>query len=190
MDENRLVDREPQFRHEQRDQRGYRTYRDQHGRRFGAVFEFKGKHPVGEISPMFTAPVYPAQKYIRMVKSDDGAVRIDYDAWENDLKVRQQEWDDQFRAYAFSMNPQHAVEEMNNPSPALLKLMGPKPPSPAIPQACRQGNTWILGLDPDWATNRPHWADKVLPKPLSTEDKELQELLMSDAFEDAQRVVG
>lgn len=156
--------RDTRFPHAQRDSRGHRNSRDQHGRVWEYSYEYASGHACSPYTPKgWEAPVLPAQKYIKPVEGDDSTIYIDYDAWINDLQVRENEWKTERLAIAKHFYGAKALEIVSNEEiPVELEHeIGARPMSVKVPQACKAGNKWILGL----ATLMPEWAAGLLPEP-------------------------
>lgn len=159
----------------QEDRRTDQRIPDQHGRLWHVVLEMNkppkrrrkngmgnGLTPVGQIMPLFKAPLIPPSKYLRV----DGiaSLTIDYPRWVADLKRAATDYEAMKRKEAIRLyrDAAPAALDKNPPPIELLDVIGP-PPKPWQPvEAARQGNKWILGLVaamPDWA--QPFFPPKV-----------------------------
>lgn len=151
----------------QADLRTYRKFRDQHGRRWGADVENKTQAPCGPLAllavpPLVCAPpVMPPSKYIRVSDAAGAELRIDYARWLEDLDVAWEEFELFATEQATDLYKDQAAEALKNPPAALARRIGrDRPLRREVVLAMREGNDWVLGL----STERPNWADKVLPK--------------------------
>lgn len=141
--------------------RGYSTFRDQHGRRWGAVTENKTRHPVGMPEPKFKAPILPPVHLIRPKPGDDSELVIDYKSWLGELDAAHQQWDQTLREAAKKLYGQGAIAHaIENPQPELLDEVGPRPKTDRreFVEAASQGNKWALGE----TTAVPAWAQAIL----------------------------
>ena len=126
----------------QADKRRNTTLTDKFGRKYFAVIEKESGYPTGLVQCLWDAPhpgLYPPQKYMTFPEDQPGKVVIDYEAWEADYREAEQEWDKR-RVYLSNLMPGGA----NNP--ALPSELGPRPMSPKVIRAMRQGNRWALGF--------------------------------------------
>lgn len=142
----------------QAEERRYSTFTDQHGRKWGAVVDKSTGQPVGVIEPKFEAPFMPHQSFFVFDPNEPTFV-IDYDAMIESRRARLKEWEDAGYTFALAEYGDKAVEVMANPTPALLRYVGPKPDPHEIPEAAKAGNKWVLGFHP----TMPSWAEKYLP---------------------------
>lgn len=142
--------------------RAYAIYTDQHGRPWGAAIENKTGDPCGPLEPQFSAPLRPNDKYID-VNSRLRQIVIRYADMILDIESAEAEWTRTLRDYARINYGEKAHEAIENPPPALLDLVGPKPNGlgPREPwEAAMQGNNWILGL----TDAKPQWAEEFFPE--------------------------
>lgn len=150
-------------KHPQIDDRKLRVYTDEHGRKWEAIISKKTDHPVSPLKPRgWRAPVKGGQtpdRYIRFSTDDENVnqVTIDYDQLIGAYKDAFTEW----RGELVRRGRQMLGTEFDadNPSPAVLDVVGPQPFPWQYWQACRDpqalGHAWALGLDDE----RPAWAD-------------------------------
>lgn len=159
--------------HSQRSQRKFVKTRDQHGRVWEAVIERETLHPVGamrlvvgEGSPRVVTdpPLLPPQNPNVMKFRDEevGYFEIAYDSWlaQHDGEVRR--WYDQLQGYAVAHYGEDFERYIDRPSPALLRLLGPKPAPREQIIAAREAHPWALGH----TTKKPSWASKYFPRPV------------------------
>lgn len=148
------------------DQAGKRktvTFTDQHGREWTAVKDIFTDTNVGPMTPQGWTPVsymgrdlVPPDHVLRFDDARPGTFTIDYSRWISDIRAAHTGWVQQAGSYAASMYGDKSMDALENPPPALLNAMGPKPMPVELLEAMQEGNRWILGL----AVARPAWADK------------------------------
>ena len=147
---------------DQRRKRAYAMYTDQHGRAWGAVIENKTGDPCGPLEPQFSAPLQADQKYIT-VNSRQRKLEIRYPEIISDIENAQADWDKALRNYARQSYGDAAPAAIQNPPPALLDMVGPKPNGLGAREpweAAMVGNKWILGL----TDTKPEWAEEFYPE--------------------------
>lgn len=148
----------------QASQRSYRVFRDQHGRKWGADIEVKTQAPCGPLSPRFSAPLIPPQKYLKITDVAAAEITIDYDQWLADEDTARAEWQERLRQQAYRLYHDKAAEAIENPPAELLALVG-RPPEPrerilaARDGKGKPGYDWLLGFSDE----RPKWADVLFP---------------------------
>lgn len=167
-----------QGRFSQADLRSYRTYRDQHGRTWGASVENRTSAPCGPMEPRFKAPLYPPDKYIRITDPYGGDVRINYDQWESDQREAHAEYDQMLMLRANEKFGAGAWDAVQRKDPVLLAIVG-NPPDPIEPiWAMRDGEPWILGLSDRMPKSlAPFFRSQQAERPrfVSAEEEEEQE---------------
>lgn len=150
----------------QADERSYRVFRDQHGRRWGADTEDSTGGPCGPLAllakdPLVCAPpIMPPQAYIRVTDVAAGELEINYDRWLESLDEALQDYE----VFAFQQAEQlykdQAAAMLQDMPPQLrLRIGRDRPMDRRVVLAMKAGNAWILGL----STDRPAWADQVMP---------------------------
>jgi hypothetical protein len=142
----------------QAEERRYSHFTDQHGRSWGAVVDKAAGQPLGVIEPKFEAPYLPHQSFFTFDPNEPRFV-IEYDAIIEQRKTRLKEWEDAGYTFALAEYGDKAVEVMQNPTPAFLRYVGPKPDPVEIPEAAKAGNKWVLGF----SDAVPEWAKRFLP---------------------------
>jgi hypothetical protein len=131
--------------------------RDQHGRKWEAVYDIIANAPCSALIPhRWSAPWLPPDAYF-VFSSDparDREVVIDYDRLVRDRQAARAEYDRALKAEARKHGPSaHAMLEAHtlpdgrkSPHPLLLEEVGPPPLSDVFARAARAGNKWVLGL--------------------------------------------
>ncbi len=148
----------------QADKRRYETFRDQHGRFWGANIEIETGDPCEVLSPQgWTAPSEPSwakglfmppEDVVKMVPRAERAkkgyqVFVNYSLWLEKWDTRDIDYHKKMADYARGMNKTGAVNIaglLKNPTPDLLRQVGqpPFPPREFI-QAMSANNKWVLG---------------------------------------------
>jgi hypothetical protein len=167
-----------------------RRFTDQHGRLWSAEVDVKMEKPDacspfepikidanGECIGAWKAPYMPEQKYLSIDPQDDRLLKIDYERALTDLEESQKERDRDLNRYALAMytEPEERAKAIENPTRALLDLLGPKPMHPNVIKAAMVGHKWTIGVPGE---PRPSWADEYFPKPV----RRTMEALASDDF--------
>lgn len=164
----------------QRGRRRYHTFRDQHGRKWGATIEIETGDPCGVIKPVGWAPPHPllrpAQKYIHPVPEELGLLHIDYAQWIEDLRLAREHWEERKLSFAQSMYGEKTAEAIASPPPELLRLLGAPPCSTDVPRCCQAGNKWALGLSP----NKPAWAAELFPDAVAVAQRQFPDVEADD----------
>jgi hypothetical protein len=139
--------------------RRYQRFRDNHGRRWGAVIENKTGDPVGNIEPVGTradgvwrAPWMPEQKYLKLARDEDGAIEvgrleIDYKTMLKDAKQEKKDADEWMEFVASQLYGERAGEMVAAPPAQLRRYMKGKPRPPEIIVAAMNGDRWLLGFE-------------------------------------------
>lgn len=132
----------------QADARRSASCRDQHGRLWSGPVEMKTGHFCAQpTAEGWTAPLMPEGPYVKIKPfTAELAIEIDYTGWISDLRAAHREWDQNLQRFAQAMYGDAMAQQIETPSPALLREAGPKPfpLEPVI--AASQGNLWILGF--------------------------------------------
>lgn len=154
------------MKREKWDQAGKRKtvqFTDQHGRAWTAVKDVFTDTNIGPLYPSGWTPVkyqgrdlLPPDNMYRFNDSKPGTFVIDYDAWRQTLMGAHQQWAQQAGSYAAAMYGDKAMDALENPTPALLNMLGPKPMPIELVEAMQEGNKWILGL----TEKKPKWAEE------------------------------
>jgi hypothetical protein len=145
----------------QADKRRSMTLKDRHGREYYAVIEKASGAPTGLVQPLFQVPhpsLIPPQQYMKFPEDRPGLLDIDYAGWESDARAATEEWE-QNRAQLIAELPG------GKDNPMLPRHLGPRPTSPLLVRAMRQGNRWTLGL----TDKKPPEAEAFFPTPQHTE---------------------
>lgn len=149
---------------DQADNRLYETFRDQHGRFWGANIEISTGDPCDVLKPQFLAPIQPEwakgiftppEDVVGMVPRAQRArlgysVAIDYVKWLEKHEARQLDYDKKIADFARGMNKEMTSAEVGaliaNPTQDLLRHVGrpPFPPREFI-LAMAANNKWALG---------------------------------------------
>lgn len=154
----------------QNDQRRYATFKDQHGRKWGAVVEKETGDPVGGIMPQFEAPWMPPPHIVRVVPGETGVVEIHYDELVREIREAHGHFLDQARNIAVLMYGEGAAQALET-MPRELRHMVGDPPAPVEPvQAAKAGNKYVLGF----STQMPAWAEKFFGKEARIARQELE----------------
>jgi hypothetical protein len=136
--------------------RRYQRFRDQHGRKWGAVIELKTGDPVGSPEPIgWTAPWMPDPKYVTVKLDDDGSVEtgmlaIDYERALKDAKKEQDDHQERLEFFAGAIYSERAgavLAEKARPAELMRYFRGsrPKPIEPIF--AAMNGDRWLLGFE-------------------------------------------
>lgn len=160
--------------------RSYAIYTDQHGRQWGAIIENKTGDPCGPLEPQFHAPVRVLDKFIT-VNSRQRKLQIRYADIILDIQQANMAWEESLREYARKLYGMDAARMIQNPTPELLDMVGPRPiGQKEIWEAAMQGNKWILGF----SSAKPAWAEEFFPdKPAVQQAQEL--VLSGKTYPDA-----
>lgn len=164
----------------QADKRRSMTLKDQHGREYFAVIEKSSGAPTGLVQPLYQVAdplLIPPQKYMTFPEDQPGKCIIDYAGWEADAQAATNEWE-QNRAQLISELPG------GNLNPMLSRHLGPRPISPKLVRAMRQGNRWSLGF----TDKKPPEAEELLPTRPKLDDmpvfSETEPVFSEDAVEE------
>lgn len=135
----------------QRKQTVYRTFTDQHGRRFSAQCDYLNQQPKEELRPVnddprhaFMPPWLPPMRY---AKFTEGSLdfRWDYETMAQDLSEMAVDYYQ--RSLEFAIQNKSPMPELGGPVDKQFMFLEGKPPlSPAIPLGCEQGDPWLLGV--------------------------------------------
>lgn len=167
----------------QPERRGYSLFYDQHNREWGAPIELATGHACGPWEARFKAPWLPEDKYIRH-QGRTNKIVIDYTKNVADLKDAHNEFDElRFRAAQQEWGTA-AMSKMGRTyeedAPELRRMVG-KPPRPIeFPEACLEGNQWVLGFSntvPKWAYPLLEVEQKVERKYLDADEEDLEKRL-------------
>ena len=130
----------------QRQARVYRTYTDQHGRKFGAVADARNNQPIGEFTPLGCNPPWlPPMRFA--VFTDDGSLdfRWAYEIMAAELAAGTAEYYQD--AVKFAIENNKPEPDVGGPVDRSIRyVLGPPPLSPAIALSCEQGDPWMLGI--------------------------------------------
>lgn len=149
----------------QRDARGYQTFFDPHGRRWGVVMDRNckgGPAPVGAFEYVehlqsdtrfpHLPPWLPEQAWFKIGDANGlgwNQIKIDYEAMAKDQRRAHTEYRNNCLTVAQDLNEDYEPGQM--PSAKIRRVVGP-PPKPVEPiLAAAQGNPWVLGK-----TDVPH----------------------------------
>ena len=150
--------------------RPYRTFHDQHGRKWGAPVEHPSGHPCGPIDCLQRTPAgrrppwVPSDQFLVFDPVDVGQVRVDYDRCLAEFDRGLADWQTLVRRQASAMYADGAgpiVEKIlagADPSPALRAVTGLRPVGRELIAAAKAGNKWVLGF----SDAVPQWARPVL----------------------------
>jgi hypothetical protein len=155
---------------EPRDHQKGMTWQDQHGRKWGGLFEMKAAadpkgrthivwiqlNAVGFVSPLDIPP-----HVLKPIFAEDGEqvfqkLVVDYAQWKAENAEARRGWRDRARLIAKKMFPNNYGEVMKNPPADLLDEAGPTPLPRELIEAAEVGNRWALGLTqvrPPWLTD-------------------------------------
>jgi hypothetical protein len=148
----------------QRDRRRYQHFRDQHGRRWGAVVEKDSGDSTGPIQAIGWEPpdprLLPPQAYLHSIPDELGMLQIDYDDWEAKTRLAIQDYEERKEMMAVAMYGAQASAALKDPPAELLRQIGVATPQAWQPiRAMKRGHLWaLLGVG-----ERPAWADLYLP---------------------------
>ena len=130
----------------QRKSRVYRTYTDQHGRKFGAVADAMNNQPIGEFTPLGCNPPWlPPMRFA--IFTDDGSLdfRWAYEIMAAELAAGTAEYYQD--AVKFAIENNKPEPDVGGPVDRSIRyVLGPPPLSPAIALSCEQGDPWMLGI--------------------------------------------
>lgn len=140
---------------------------DQHGRKWLSTVDLKdpSASPASPLEPCgatvnakpWKAPLVPPAKYLSENRAEYGTLLIDYDRWLADERQYQADWSASADMYARGMaqgDDSLYARLIANPTPALLRELGPRPVGEKYVLACMAGDPWALGLSatvPAWA---------------------------------------
>lgn len=138
----------PDYKTGQDLERHWRTFTDQHERKWGASCSKKTGNPCGLLEPQFTAPLMPPHHHIQVDPNDNRMVKIDYKAWIGSIEEGVTLWENRIREVVIDQGVQGTIEALiANPPPSILHIVGQKPTKRIEPiQAAKAGNAWVLGL--------------------------------------------
>ena len=129
----------------QRDNRVWRVFTDQHGRKLGAWADKGNQRPIGEFQPQgFNPPWMPPMRYAQFDAEGGLEFRWDYD-------TMAQEWGEMGASYysdatKFALEHNLPVPEIGGTIDRRIRDVFKDPPkSPAIPLAAKAGDPWLLG---------------------------------------------
>lgn len=134
--------------------RRYQRFRDQHGRRLGAMIEMKTGDPCGLIEPIgWKAPWLPEMKYCEVQKDEEGVVEVgklywNYSRMLADARRERQDFDERTAFFASAMYGEQAGKMIKQPPAELRRLMRGEPTHPELVVAAMKGDRWILGFEP------------------------------------------
>jgi len=142
--------------------REWRTFVDQHDRKWGASCAKKTGHPANLLEPQFTAPLEVPHQHIKVNPNDSRLVKIDYDGWIKGIKDGEQQWLDMVQKWVIDLGIQGTIQQtIDDPPPQILSLVGPRPTRRTEPVlAAKAGNKWVLGL----STVVPEKAKQFFPE--------------------------
>jgi hypothetical protein len=173
--------------------RPYRTFHDQHGRKWGAPVEHPSGHPCGPIDCLQRTPAgrrppwVPSDQFLVFDPVDVGQVRVDYDRCLAEFDRGLADWQTLVRRQASAMYADGAgpiVEKIlagADPSPALRAVTGLRPVGRELIAAAKAGNKWVLGF----SDAVPQWARPVLAQVEAAEAAAEQVVVAEQAYPDA-----
>jgi hypothetical protein len=120
---------------------------DQFGRKWQSTIDVDSMGTCAPINPYnFKAPLDTPQKYVRHAgETDIGKVYIDVDRWLEDTKEAHNAWEATLHAWAQQVAPNAALQLISEPTPDLLRLVGPQPVPVELVLAVKQKNGFVLG---------------------------------------------
>lgn len=131
--------------HLQRLRRVYRTFTDQHGRRFGAQADAASNQPIGEFQPLDCRPPWtPPMRFAKFAQDGDLFFRWDYQSMADELSAEVASYYEAVTKWAL----EHSlpVPEVGGTVDRRLQALYGRPPlSPEIPIAASMGDPWLLG---------------------------------------------
>lgn len=137
-------------------------FRDQHGRLYDAVIEAASGHPTGPVLFLHRTPNghlppwVPSDGDLDFDPLEQGRVTVAYDRVIGVIAENLKDWERAVRDAALKLYADKAgdvLADLDALPPALLQIH-PKPQTPDLIEACRQGNKWALGFTdavPGWA---------------------------------------
>lgn len=137
-------------------QRTTRVYTDQHGRKYEAVVEIKTNMPL-QVRPLFVAPLYPPDKFLKVVDAVQGVVEVDYTSWIAERRAAHDRFERRRHEVAIDKFGGQAQNAIKQGDPSLRQIMGSGPDPVGQIEAARDGDPWVLGLSDE----RPKWADGI-----------------------------
>lgn len=143
-----------------RQQSGHSTLSDQTGTRrddqwpddadrpWHVTLELRSGDPVGVITPLFSAPWYPGRQYVKPDPKRRMRLKVQYEAERTDREQARATYlrRAQAEATARSWEVPTSLADWKQWDPRLLAIVGKAPLNPAIVEAARQGNRYLLGL--------------------------------------------
>lgn len=174
--------------------RRYRVFKDQHGRKWGATIDTTTNDPVENLKPHggWKAPWLPSHDSVKLVHNEtEGTASVDLGYANRKAQLRQahKAWNERLLKIGYQRGGDDF--DPQNPSPAVLFEVGPKP-LPIEPVIAAENNDpWILGFSP----TMPAWARPFFVKALPDEaafmaEAELRVAQLNEAarFEDLEDI--
>ena len=151
---------ETREQHERR-VKGGMAWPDQHGRMWRVEIDTVPMAPVGIPYLENASPPIPIpNKYLNL--GQFGKVIIEYGAWKRDILAREEEITQAIMVQARDMYGDKAQSAIDEPPPAILRIVGPRPIPIEFVMAMEAGRSpWVLGLrradgsyhpKPSWVT--------------------------------------
>lgn len=134
----------------QRDVRTVRVFTDEWGRKWRVTVNNLGVHagyPVSPFTPLFTAPIYPPDKFLRITDLAAGEIRTDTEAWLEDRIEAHTTYDLLKHQWATALFGDGAAAAIERGDKALMFRIGHPPLPIEQVQAYEEGHPWVLGLD-------------------------------------------
>lgn len=150
---------------QQQDEREYMEYKDKFGRLYHTQIERKTGDPCQALRPIdWTAPRAPSWFAGYLLPPEDldimtmipkaartrlgYQIDIRFDRWLEKWDEAMEGWEKKLQDFARGLTKQmNPIELINNPTPELLKIVGPKPfPPREFIMAAAAGNDWANGL--------------------------------------------
>lgn len=147
--------------------RRFRVFKDQHGLKWSCTVDTTTNDPIDNLRPhQRKVPWLPPHDVVKLVHNEEdgtSAVRIDYGALKANLRLAHKLWNERLLKIGYARGGDDF--RADDPSPAVLHEVGPRPHpiEPAI--AAERGDPWILGLSP----TMPAWAKPFFVKALPDE---------------------
>jgi hypothetical protein len=159
----------------QADRRQHATITDDSGRKWWTVIEKDTMRSCGPMIPkgwtapkLFgTLPFVPPEKYHRYTPDDPFTMKIDYDAWIEDVETEQKNFESRRSSSAIMLFGSGAAAAVRDNSPELKNFVGDGPIPVAPIKAARAGNLFVLGLSP----HMPEWAKPFFVAPTIKEEE-------------------
>lgn len=158
---------ESRQQHERRHPGGMQ-WLDQHGRAWQVEVDTVGMSAVG--IPYLQSAIPPIDIPLKYVNAGQfGKITIEYAAWKRDILAREEEITAGIAHHAQNLYGERASEAIERPTPAILRIVGPRPIPIEFVMAMEAGRSpWVLGLRREDGSlyPKPAWVTEELEERL------------------------